>query len=207
MTINAIIDQNDQTLAYFGVHDYYNAIESSARALSYLHQRRQNSGREGERQQAGMDDSTRSATDSLDECMLLQLQVEENQPNSYSLSLQTRRDGSFIYKQGIPIPPAVSQDESLVTSILIFNSALAHHLAAETPEIQTPPETMHKAKRLYMLASSIDRIAESVCFQFAVINNMAVLERKLGNTALSNEYFDYLASIAERADATDSQEV
>ena len=205
MTINNIIDQNDQTLACLVVNDYCRAIESSSRALAYLQEAtssRMLLPEPEERRADGTESSSSSSlsiTESLDESMILLLQAEEGLPTP------TPTSGSLIYNQGIPIPPAVSRDQGMVTSILIFNSALAHHLAAETPTIPTTIETIQKAKRLYELASNVDRIVDSVCFQFAVINNMGVVERKLGNTSLSNEYFDYLASLAEHAKNNDDQ--
>ncbi|CAJ1966026.1 unnamed protein product [Cylindrotheca closterium] len=52
-----------------------------------------------------------------------------------------------------------------------------------------------KAKRLYELAYSVHDMDHDPLFQFAVINNIAMIEQMLGNTAVSDDCMDYLVSL------------
>jgi hypothetical protein len=76
---------------------------------------------------------------------------------------------------------------------MIFNSALAHQLSAET----SASPAMMKAKLLYRLICNPEDMAQSSLFQYAVINNLGVIEQKMGNASLSYQYFDLLPSVPD----------
>mmetsp|Transcript_26020 Transcript_26020/g.63550 ORF Transcript_26020/g.63550 Transcript_26020/m.63550 type:complete len:145 (+) Transcript_26020:227-661(+) len=97
-----------------------------------------------------------------------------------------------IYRLGIPIPPTETRRSKTISRVLIFNSALAHHLSAET---SATPARMIKAKLLYQLVYDPADKAISPLFQFVVINNLGVIERSMGNASVSNQYFDLLLPI------------
>ena len=99
---------------------------------------------------------------------------------------------TFIYTRGIPLPPAIT-DLTIVGPILIFNVALSYHLEAEASGAST--EDLHRAKRLYELAYGSQTATENTLFRFAVINNIAVIDRQLGNIQESEYYINQLMSV------------
>ncbi|CAJ1968593.1 unnamed protein product [Cylindrotheca closterium] len=188
MTISTIIERNNQTIAFFNESDYLNAIESSLTSLRETSEITDPESSEEESE----NESSGSSSDRLDQCMLL--------PAAASDIRRLLLHSDFIYDQAIPISQSLKVDKPILSAIVIFNAALAHHLAAESRDIPTPPKALFKAQRLYRLAYQAYTPGpgtQSILFQFAVINNLGVVERRLGNTALSNQYFDYLASLLE----------
>ncbi|CAJ1968595.1 unnamed protein product [Cylindrotheca closterium] len=195
-----IMERNNQTIAFFNDSDYLNAIEASALALSSLREAsavdptESSPDEEGSRT-SNTDGSSHSnapsGSDRLDQCMLLPAAVQ----NDFKTLLHST---NFIYDNAIQIPPSLEVDTHILGAIVIFNAALAHHLASESQETPTPPEALHKAQRLYRLSYQLYGGGKSLLFQFAVLNNLGVVERRLGNTSISNQYFDYLASLVEQ---------
>eukprot|EP00526_Cylindrotheca_closterium_P020728 CAMPEP_0113658906 /NCGR_PEP_ID=MMETSP0017_2-20120614/32032_1 /TAXON_ID=2856 /ORGANISM="Cylindrotheca closterium" /LENGTH=203 /DNA_ID=CAMNT_0000573337 /DNA_START=71 /DNA_END=682 /DNA_ORIENTATION=- /assembly_acc=CAM_ASM_000147 len=202
MTMSSVIEKNNQTIAFFNASDYLNAIESSTLALSSLQQEAELESSENNEEESNIDESSHAAEsgiDRLDQCVL-QTAVSE-----YRASIQTGGSCDFIYDHGISIPTSVKVDTDILSAIAIFNSALAHHLAAESLDTPTSTEALQKAQRLYHLAYHVDTSSRSLLFQFAVINNLGVVERKLGNTSVSNQCFDYLAYLLENTNFEDQQ--
>mmetsp|Transcript_3688 Transcript_3688/g.8487 ORF Transcript_3688/g.8487 Transcript_3688/m.8487 type:complete len:204 (-) Transcript_3688:164-775(-) len=195
-SISAIIEKNNQTIAFFNANDYLNAIESSTLALSSLQEEaKTNPPENGE--ESNIDDShPESGINRLDQCVLLSAAISEHRT---AIHHDTNNSDLFIYDHGISIPPSTKVDIQTLSAIVIFNTALAYHLAAESQDAPTSTESLHKAKRLYHLAYHVDTSSRSLLFQFAVINNLGVVERKLGNTAVSNQFFDYLAYLVENS--------
>mmetsp|Transcript_3689 Transcript_3689/g.8489 ORF Transcript_3689/g.8489 Transcript_3689/m.8489 type:complete len:201 (-) Transcript_3689:164-766(-) len=192
-SISAIIEKNNQTIAFFNANDYLNAIESSTLALTSLREASENNGEE-----SNIDESHAefSGINRLDECVLLSA-VSEHRRAIHD----TNNSDYFIYDHGISIPTSPTVDIQTLSAILIFNTALAYHLAAESQDTPTHTESLKKAQRLYRLVYYVDTSTRStgMPFQFAVINNHGVVERKLGNTAVSNQFFDYLAYLVENS--------
>ncbi|KAL3933950.1 MAG: hypothetical protein SGBAC_010179 [Bacillariaceae sp.] len=100
----------------------------------------------------------------------------------------------FVYQHGISIPPD-AKDTVHITPIIIFNSALSHQLFARQHQGEKFLSLLKRAKRLYQLAHDAHDTEESVLFQFAVINNTAVIHKTLGDRATSKQCFDYLLSL------------
>jgi len=202
--MSSVIEKNNQTIAFFNASDYLNAIESSTLALSSLQQEAELESSENNEEESNIDESSHAAEsgiDRLDQCVL-QTAVSE-----YRASIQTGGSCDFIYDHGISIPTSPTVDIQTLSAILIFNTALAYHLAAESQDTPTHTESLKKAQRLYRLVYYVDTSTRStgMPFQFAVINNLGVVERKLGNTAVSNQCFDYLAYLLENTNFEDYQ--
>mmetsp|Transcript_3685 Transcript_3685/g.8483 ORF Transcript_3685/g.8483 Transcript_3685/m.8483 type:complete len:201 (-) Transcript_3685:202-804(-) len=196
-SISAIIEKNNQTIAFFNANDYLNAIESSTLALTSLREASENNPPENdEESNIGESHAESSDINRLDEYVLLSA-VSEHRRAIHDDT--TNSDYSIIYDHGISIPPSATVDIKTLSAILIFNTALAHHLAAESQHTPTPTEALHKAKDLYRLAYYVDTSTRSMLFEFAVINNLGVVERTLGYTAVSNQLFDYLAYLLENS--------
>ncbi|CAJ1939309.1 unnamed protein product [Cylindrotheca closterium] len=177
MSFQSIIDLNTRTVELIQQQNYAGAIEASSKAL-----RLQKSNL------PELDNHLLSTTDNgahpgfLDRCMLL-TETDDN--------AATAAD-TFIYGTAICLPPTVT-DNSLVSAILIFNSALAYQLYADTQA--SPVELLLRAKRLYGLAAQLRGVDRNILFQFAVINNSAVIERKIGDKNTATSYFEYLMEI------------
>ncbi|KAL3941831.1 MAG: hypothetical protein SGBAC_003877 [Bacillariaceae sp.] len=193
MNINTIIERNNQTITCLNANDYLAAIDSSSMLLRSLLQGSEIMNlSESDDGELRLDDERYESggVDHLDQHMLVSA-VNECRSSVHDTN------SAFIYDHGIPISPSVAVDAATLSAIAIFNAALAYHLAAESGESLTPSESLQKAQRLYHLGYQADAMSQSRLFQFAVINNLAVVERRLGNTALSYGYYDYLSSMLE----------
>lgn len=181
MNFQTIIDLNNQALACLYQQDSSMALEASSCALKHQQAIQRSIASSGRTQEISSADQAR---DCLDQCMLL------TQPNCDMDDIQT-----FVYDLGIVLPATVNAP-TVITPILIFNLALAHHqsgLACQDAYISQ--RMLSKAKRLYQLSHTSVSGQDNVLFHFAVLNNIAVIDRALGNTAESNEYFEYLMSL------------
>ena len=176
---NAIVDENNRTLAFIEAKEYSNALQSSLSVLNYQH-------RGAFRQSSQYSEASPSMT--LDECMML-LSTRETSGGS---------EAPFVFDRGILIPPSIT-DWRVITPAIIFNSGLAHHMVAETDESSsstTRIPRLARAKHLYQLAYSASEAAsESVLFRFALINNIAVIDRQIGNTEDSDRNFQGMLSM------------
>mmetsp|Transcript_39188 Transcript_39188/g.94762 ORF Transcript_39188/g.94762 Transcript_39188/m.94762 type:complete len:214 (-) Transcript_39188:122-763(-) len=180
MSCTSIIEQNNKTVAFLKAQDFASAVIASSSALTSHYALENSRNAVGGKSAGGC---------SLDKCMLLS-EVDDNETMEDT-------DTTFIYKHGILLHPSVTEFNS-ITSILVFNTALAHHLAAETNcHSSTATGTMlHRARRLYELAYDSQKLDSNLLFQFAVINNIAVVEQRIANnTTLSPQCFEYLMSV------------
>ncbi|CAJ1966038.1 unnamed protein product [Cylindrotheca closterium] len=182
MTFDFLIEQNNRTLAFLKAQDFIGAIDSSSLALKY-HKARQ----------AALHDQSPlhhscSGSDCLDQCMFLS-KINGSAPHSDHAD-----HIPFVYDRGIVVPRSM-HDPSVVTSILIFNTALAHHLAAEAAYGTTSPELWHKARRFYELAYQSHDMDYNVLFQIVLINNLAMIEQKMGNMSKSISCLEYLTAV------------
>lgn len=183
MSFDTLRDQNDQMLAFLNNENFSEAIESSYAAIRDL------------RDLVGTVPSTsmEAASEKLDDYMIVLQDL-----GAY------RADTSrpFIYHHGIPIPSTIP-DTKIIAAILIFNAALAQHLSVMSQH-GTPsstPEGLVKAKKLYETIWSCRHhlsLKDNVLFQFALINNIAVINQELGNTVQANTQFDHLISLLNR---------
>ena len=193
MLIETIINLNNQSVELIHQHDYTNAIESSGQGLvcSQVYNRdRRMYDSNTITQEYSCQQTTQegvSTKQHIDRYMSL--------PSGSHGDVAISSSDSLIYRHGICLPPAEVTDIFVVSSSLIFNAALAHHLLAgqSSNNPAAARALLQKAKQLYAMAHrAVDRRGSKL-FRFAVINNLGVIERKLGNAVLSNQYFDYLA--------------
>lgn len=176
MSLTAAIRQNTITLSYLKEKDYGQAVTSSLTALAHL--------RSSESLNRPQSPTTKSSTDNLvDQCMLLSPSCKDEETDANQM---------FIYDQGILLPQNTT-DFAIITPALIFNAALSHHLAAHARGAFA--QDLQSAKRLYELAYGSQTVALNTLFRFVVINNIAVIDRQLGNAEQSEFYIKQLMSV------------
>lgn len=175
-SIDAATYQNLITLSLLEAKDYGQAAASSLSAMAYL--RTCESLNNG---QSSLPSKTSGL--SLDQCMLLSQGSTDDCIDASQM---------FIYDQGILIPQCTT-DLAIITPILLFNSAVSQHLAAYARGSST--KDLESAKTLYNLAYGTQTVAHNKLFRFAVINNIAVIDRLLGNTETSDYYLRQLMPI------------
>lgn len=179
MNTEAVINLNNQTVDLLERQDPLNAVESSAN-LSCCQLKKTLDASSATQEGANY-------RECIDRCIIL---PESGQTVAYSMD-------TVICKHGIPLPPSASDIATMITSIAVFNAAVAHHRMAENGGTSAKG-FLHKAKALYELAYKTTDMDENPVFIFAVLNNIGVIERQLGNAAASNQYFDYLSYLLER---------
>ena len=166
-----LLNQNQRTIDSMEARDYCGAVVSSSSALEYHH-----GSIEAMRRERMQQTSSRPAL-SYDQCMLLADIDESNNEDNDGIRC-------FIYDQAIPLPATVADPET-ISPILIFNAALAHHLFARHCNNETSILYLQKAYALYSLAYEAPDMDENPLFQFAVINNAAVIDLQLSNNTES----------------------
>ena len=179
MNVTTIINQNNKTLAFLQDEEYHSAIASSMSALASLSRDYKILSKDQAQPQS------RSDPRSLDQCMLLNESLKEDP----DISTPT-----FIYTCDIPLPPTIT-DLEIVTPIVVFNCALAQHLAVEERGASTEDQALQRAKKLYEIAHGSHSLTQNILFRFAVINNIAVIDRRLKNTEQSDQYICELMSL------------
>ncbi|CAJ1936093.1 unnamed protein product [Cylindrotheca closterium] len=197
MTIQPIIIQNNVTVTYLQRRDFERAIASSALALRY-HADFQTV-QHGLFLSASSSSGSSCAPDCLDQSMLLSKQYG-NSVNDSSSTCTT--PPLFVYSHGIILPPNTlatdNNSMTMVSAILTFNSALAYQLYALQHCKCKSSHTflLLQSKRLYELAFGVHSGAHhNLLFEFAVVNNIAVIDRCIGNEAMSTQTFENLMSV------------
>ncbi|CAJ1932199.1 unnamed protein product [Cylindrotheca closterium] len=192
MSLQTVINQNQQTIAFLEAKDYYSALVSASSALHSLDSvpvpTQQEQHDEGNRMLPHVRSSSSSPESSIDQCML-HFNIQEDD--------RTCGTQTFMYSHAIPLPPNVT-DYAIIASILIFNTALAHHLVALLLlDKERSPQYLHRAKQLYTLAynSSQEDIEHNPLFLFVVYNNTALANLQIGDKDLRNSCVGYLVSI------------
>ena len=167
-----IVDLNNTTVELLNQQDFEAAIRTASAAMVALKPLLQLNKR-----------TNASNVDSIDSCVLL----------STGNGVRSKATQSFIYGCGIPIPPTVT-DDRVMGAILIFNSAMAHHLHAARFQDSSSPCNMQKARRLYTFAYRLRDLSRDILFDLAIMNNVAVIELELGNLSTSTAYFELVES-------------
>lgn len=117
----------------------------------------------------------------IDQCMSL-LDPDEHQEEHYS----------FLYRTGILIP-TTETDPAIITAIILFNTALCHHLLADQDSAHAP-NLLLKARQLYELAHRTQDTDTNTMFEFAILNNVAMIYREFGEALAANEVFHNMLS-------------
>ena len=188
MNPTIVSTQNQWTINCLKAKDYHTAVVSSSSALEYQ-------GIIESTHQATVHPSTSSRSTpspSFDQCILL---AHTDDTNDHHKN-RHHNDHNFIYDHGIPLPPTVTDPET-ITPILIFNAALVHQqLARHCINEELSIKYLRRAYQLYALAFDAQGLDENPMFQFAVINNAAVINRQLDNNIESwSTTTDYLLSL------------
>lgn len=178
MSLETVIEQNNITVSLLNAQDFSHAVVASTQALRY-----QKASLSSHPDLIAPDDTF---TDELDQWVILSSQFQQRRDDIES--------NNFIYDRAILIPDGLTNQDS-ASAILIFNAALAYQLLAGTVSAQNQcVQFLTKAKSLYELGYNMQPTKHTVLFQFAILNNIAVIERDLGNEATSKNYFDDLWS-------------
>lgn len=178
MSTPTLFYQNQQTLASLQANEFHAAVQSASSALSDL------------KRDFGYFNSVADVEitgGAVDRCMSMD-------KGCYSIS--ETATGPFTYDQGIALPTNSAMDNgALVTTILVFNAALANHLLAIHKNDDQSHHYLQKARRLYQLAHESQDIDRNLFFHFAVINNLAMIDREMGNMESAHKRFEYLVSV------------
>ena len=133
--------------------------------------------------------------------------IEDEQEGSFDLdSLMAKprealvhasrnNDGYFVYDQAIRIPELfsapTSHDKQVCAAISIFNLALAHHLHGLTTTHKSEVFLI-KAAKLYEFGIQVQQgvVGNALCsfFYLVILNNLADVERRLGNDSKSLKF-------------------
>lgn len=176
MTLSKAIEISNQAVSLLACGQVYEALQLSSHAMDLFQQL-------GIADQ-GAEPARDSETGPIDQCMLLQ-------GNPF---LDDAQD-VFVYRRGVWLPSMVENPSFVVTPVLIFNSALAHlalAIAIDEPALRL--RLLDKALRLYRLAYNGEGKGNNTSFRFAILNNMGVIYRMLGEEAQAKECFDCLVS-------------
>ncbi|CAJ1965820.1 unnamed protein product [Cylindrotheca closterium] len=188
MSLQTVINQNKETIAFLKARDCYSALVSSSSALQCLRSvsQTQQGQHEGDLLILPARNSSSSPEDALDQCMLHTI-IQENE--------ETCGTQTFMYSHAIPLPPNVN-DYATVTLVLIFNAALAHHLVAMQDK-ENSSQYLRRAKQLYTLAyNSSQDIEQNQLFLFVVYNNTALANLQIGEDKDSwNACVEHLVSV------------
>jgi hypothetical protein len=116
----------------------------------------------------------------------------------------------FMYRDAIVIPTNLGQRinhvpvRTMMSCIVIFNLALAHHLSAVDATVDDVKSTLIKALRLYEMAVNVKRselTKNDAMFILAVTNNLGLLHRQLDNETVATQCFEtVLATLMYLAD-------
>ena len=116
-------------------------------------------------------------------------------PNPFDIDADLDIDRTFTYEYGIVMSRRFTDQEILIP-IVIFNAALARHLSVEKmPGTPKSIQELQRAKRLYELAYESHSASHNLLFRFATINNIALIEKRLGNNEQSERYIRQLTSV------------
>jgi tetratricopeptide (TPR) repeat protein len=110
-------------------------------------------------------------------------------------------DRHFMYRQAIHIVPHQNiesnyQASAMVSSMIIFNVALAHHLSALASKKHQSTK-FHKAATLYQLAVNLQHAAQlenNLIFTMAAVNNLGVIYHQLEDKETATKCFQHLLS-------------
>jgi hypothetical protein len=118
----------------------------------------------------------------------------------------------FLYNHGIRIPGTIMdinyQECTLISCIVVFNLALAHHLYAEQVDKRSGThQELLKAKELYEISLKMHRDIstihgldnedcddDDILFLLAIFNNLGLVHQQLQNNEKSGQCFEYVLS-------------
>ena len=131
---------------------------------------------------------------------------ESAPPRQYGVEFSDLRLEEYLYEHPICVSEHNIGDSSrqecvVLSSIAMFNLALAHHLRALTSSERHEPRSksllLEKSSRLYGLAYQIlmnESIDCGILFMMVIVNNLAQIHKALGHQEVANGYFQHLLS-------------
>jgi tetratricopeptide (TPR) repeat protein len=129
---------------------------------------------------------------SLDQCMA------QSRPTGDYCHKHLDEDGQFMYKEAIRIPVNVESHYRaavMVSSMIIFNLALTHQLAATVSDNRE--SALRKAAKLYELSFNMQRdefFYSNTMFTLAIVNNLGLIHHQLDDRETASKYFEHLLS-------------
>jgi tetratricopeptide (TPR) repeat protein len=187
---NAAMHQNNSAVALISAGHYDAAISSLSNALKTSKQLMDTN-----------DESPQTKMTSLDRCMAQSSAAAEGN----HLATQEDKSGRYIYRQAIRFPQDMRCDSEanfMVSVVVIFNLALAHHLAAAAGAGgETKQHRLRKAAKLYKCALQAfqilqqeERLESNVMFTMANLNNMGLAYQQLNDEESASNCFQHLLS-------------
>ena len=203
-TIRAILKTN-KAVSMIKTGEYHEAINRLSNVLNSLKHSVNRATNEYEHQQ----EPPSSGID-LEEFMLSSNTCQMSIPTRGGGSEQDQEDNPFFYRQPIEIPKSLigglllssstnHGDTILLSSVVLFNLALAHHLLAETSN-SYQKMFLQKALRLYELSFRMQEQLERVHsnnfhFALAVMNNIGLIHKQMKNDIQAKDFFSQIFSI------------
>ncbi len=142
------------------------------------------------------DENPQTKMASLDSCMAQSSAAAQGN----HLATHEDKSGRYIYRQAIRIPQDMqcdSQANAFVSVVVIFNLALAHHLAVGAGG-ETKQHRLRKAVKLYELAFQLlqqeEHLENNVMFTMATLNNMGLAHQQLNDEESASNCFQHLLS-------------
>jgi tetratricopeptide (TPR) repeat protein len=106
--------------------------------------------------------------------------------------------GHFMYRQAIHVPAEIEcsfRASALISTMIIFNLALAHHLLAATHDKKE--QLLSKAAKLYEYGfklQSAEDFESNVLFTLATVNNLGIIHQQLNASDQAKSCFEHLLS-------------
>eukprot|EP00980_Cylindrotheca_fusiformis_P013179 scaffold3348_cov74-Cylindrotheca_fusiformis.AAC.5 len=136
---------------------------------------------------------------SLDECMI------SSKTKSISHTSEDGPETPYVYKTAIQLPARLVQRRdrnNIISSVLLFNLALAHQLDASESEDSSPEMytlRLYKAMHLFKLGYRIQErkgyLNGNMLFALATLNNLGVVHNYLNLPVVADLCFNKLLSI------------
>jgi hypothetical protein len=151
-------------------------------------------------------------SDALKTSRQIMYQVNEN-PNPVMITLdqcmsQTRTskkcakvaNGQYMYRQAVRIPLEIESSYRpivMVSSMIIFNLALAHQLAATLSNGPKDRAILLRAAKLYEHGFNLQQsesFGSNILFTLATVNNLGLIHQQLNDDANASKCFHHLLS-------------
>ncbi|KAG7350422.1 hypothetical protein IV203_009782 [Nitzschia inconspicua] len=132
---------------------------------------------------------------SLTECLLKSMRLRHHDHDVDDQELFLHREAIFIRNELANVTGY--RERSMISCIIIFNLALAYHLSAADAMVSDTMTALYRALRLYELCFNLlrEELGEAiVLFPLAVINNVALVHRQLGNEEPATRCFEMILS-------------
>jgi tetratricopeptide (TPR) repeat protein len=113
---------------------------------------------------------------------------------------EENEDNQYIYRRAIRIPSHINADyrtSIMVSSMIIFNLALAHQLSVTGVETKRDNSKLRKAAKLYELGFALQQNEQwgfNLLYTLATVNNLGLVYRQLHNKDFAGKCLEHLLS-------------